>query len=364
MHAKQMQALDAIPRDRGGVRAGVRARIRRPRARLPQRGRRDGRRRARLGAGHDRGRRRRAARRGRARSGRSRSRASGPGRSTRCARRWRTRERVVVVEKAFAVGVGGIVGQNVRLALSGLPIEVHDVVAGLGGRPITSASLHRLLADALVGRLEPADLPGPRRRASSSASSSAHDGASERARTPRTSCATWASSRAGRSEGDAMPYQPIKYYQAGSFVVGNRLLEPRPAHRAGRPAALEHADLGAPRLPGLRRGARRPLRARRGDARDRRPRHRRQRHRLPGGLLDAVPRELVAAALDPLAVRQRARGRHRRRRGAARRRAAPTCASSARAATAAPSTSASPACRGCSSATTTCCSSATTTRAT
>ncbi len=23
-----------------------------------------------------------------------------------------------------------------------------------------------------------------------------------------------------------MPYQPIKFYQAGSFVVGNRLLEP------------------------------------------------------------------------------------------------------------------------------------------
>jgi pyruvate ferredoxin oxidoreductase alpha subunit len=61
--------------------------------------------------------------------------------------------RVVVVEKAFAVGVGGIVGQNVRLALSGLPIAVHDVIAGLGGRPVTSASLERLLGDALAGRL-------------------------------------------------------------------------------------------------------------------------------------------------------------------------------------------------------------------
>ena len=61
--------------------------------------------------------------------------------------------RVVVVEKALAVGVGGIVGQNVRLALSGLPVEVHDVVAGLGGRPITAASLTGLLRDALGGRL-------------------------------------------------------------------------------------------------------------------------------------------------------------------------------------------------------------------
>jgi pyruvate ferredoxin oxidoreductase alpha subunit len=62
--------------------------------------------------------------------------------------------RVVVVEKAFAVGVGGIVGQNVRLALAGLPPVVYDVVAGLGGRPITKKSLHALLADALEDRLE------------------------------------------------------------------------------------------------------------------------------------------------------------------------------------------------------------------
>ena len=58
-------------------------------------------------------------------------------------------QRVVVLEKAFAVGVGGIVGQNVRLALSGLPVLVHDVIAGLGGRPITKASLLRMLGDEL-----------------------------------------------------------------------------------------------------------------------------------------------------------------------------------------------------------------------
>jgi pyruvate ferredoxin oxidoreductase alpha subunit len=62
-------------------------------------------------------------------------------------------QRVVVVEKAFAVGVGGIVGQNVRLALSGLPPKVYDVVAGLGGRPITRRSLRAMLADALEDRL-------------------------------------------------------------------------------------------------------------------------------------------------------------------------------------------------------------------
>ena len=63
-------------------------------------------------------------------------------------------ERVVVLEKAFAVGAGGIVGQNVRLALSGLPPRVHDVVAGLGGRPITKASLRGLFLDAVADRLD------------------------------------------------------------------------------------------------------------------------------------------------------------------------------------------------------------------
>jgi len=63
--------------------------------------------------------------------------------------------RVVVLEKAFAVGLGGIVGPNVRLALSRLPVSVYDVVAGLGGRPITRRSLRGLLADVLESRAEP-----------------------------------------------------------------------------------------------------------------------------------------------------------------------------------------------------------------
>ncbi len=64
-------------------------------------------------------------------------------------------ERVVVVERAFAVGAGGIVGQNVRDATRGLPAEVYDVVAGLGGRAVTCASLRRLLDDVLGGALDP-----------------------------------------------------------------------------------------------------------------------------------------------------------------------------------------------------------------
>ena len=64
-------------------------------------------------------------------------------------------ERVVVVERAFAVGVGGIVGKDVRDATRGLPVEVYDVVAGLGGRAVTRASLRRVLDDVLADRLDP-----------------------------------------------------------------------------------------------------------------------------------------------------------------------------------------------------------------
>jgi pyruvate ferredoxin oxidoreductase alpha subunit len=62
---------------------------------------------------------------------------------------------VVVVEKAFAVGAGGIVGQNTRLSLADLPIDVYNVVAGLGGRAITRPSLRRLFDDVRDARIDP-----------------------------------------------------------------------------------------------------------------------------------------------------------------------------------------------------------------
>lgn len=56
------------------------------------------------------------------------------------------RKNVVVIEKSFAVGVGGQLANNVDLALRNTPAspQVHSVIAGLGGRPITRASLHRV----------------------------------------------------------------------------------------------------------------------------------------------------------------------------------------------------------------------------
>ena len=61
--------------------------------------------------------------------------------------------RVLVVEKALSIGIGGIVSQNVHSALEGSGCRIHTAIAGLGGRPITKASLHRLFADTLADRL-------------------------------------------------------------------------------------------------------------------------------------------------------------------------------------------------------------------
>jgi pyruvate ferredoxin oxidoreductase alpha subunit len=61
--------------------------------------------------------------------------------------------RVVVLDRALALGSGGIVAGEVSAALRGLPIPVHPVIAGLGGRPITRTSLRSLLTDAVADRL-------------------------------------------------------------------------------------------------------------------------------------------------------------------------------------------------------------------
>jgi pyruvate ferredoxin oxidoreductase alpha subunit len=64
-------------------------------------------------------------------------------------------KRVVVLEKALAVGIGGIVSANVRMALSGIQLYGYTVIAGLGGRPITAKSLRGLFAEAIEDHLEP-----------------------------------------------------------------------------------------------------------------------------------------------------------------------------------------------------------------
>ncbi|MGQ9365379.1 hypothetical protein [Azospirillum sp. ST 5-10] len=53
--------------------------------------------------------------------------------------------RVVVLEKALAVGMGGILASHVRMALRGFGSRVYTLIAGLGGRPIFQASLAEFL---------------------------------------------------------------------------------------------------------------------------------------------------------------------------------------------------------------------------
>jgi pyruvate ferredoxin oxidoreductase alpha subunit len=62
-------------------------------------------------------------------------------------------KRVVVIEKSLAVGMGGVVAANVRMALRGLTLPVYTVIAGLGGRPITTPVLRETFEAAGEDRL-------------------------------------------------------------------------------------------------------------------------------------------------------------------------------------------------------------------
>ena len=68
----------------------------------------------------------------------------------------RDAQKVIVLEKSLAVGFGGVLASDVRMALQGVDCHVHTVVAGLGGRPITRQSLARLF-----GRVERGELKDP-----------------------------------------------------------------------------------------------------------------------------------------------------------------------------------------------------------
>ncbi len=63
-------------------------------------------------------------------------------------------KRVVVLEKCLAVGIGGIVSDGVRKALSGIQLNGYTVIAGLGGRAITKQSLLNLFGRASRDELE------------------------------------------------------------------------------------------------------------------------------------------------------------------------------------------------------------------
>jgi pyruvate ferredoxin oxidoreductase alpha subunit len=57
-------------------------------------------------------------------------------------------KRFVVLEKSLAVGMGGIVATDVRMAVTGTGLKGYTAIAGLGGRPIPKTSLHKLFRQA------------------------------------------------------------------------------------------------------------------------------------------------------------------------------------------------------------------------
>jgi len=67
----------------------------------------------------------------------------------------RSATRVIVVDRALSAGMGGVVAADVRGALADEHVRVYDVVAGLGGRPITTASLRAMLRAAVADALPP-----------------------------------------------------------------------------------------------------------------------------------------------------------------------------------------------------------------
>ncbi len=62
--------------------------------------------------------------------------------------------RIIVIEKAFSIGFGGVLATDVALVVQGADAKVFSVVAGLGGRAITRRSLEDLLAQSARGDLK------------------------------------------------------------------------------------------------------------------------------------------------------------------------------------------------------------------
>ncbi len=63
-------------------------------------------------------------------------------------------KRVIVIDRALQVGIGGVVTQDVIRATRKMPLDVHCVIAGLGGRAMTIQSFKKVFNQALNNSLE------------------------------------------------------------------------------------------------------------------------------------------------------------------------------------------------------------------
>lgn len=66
----------------------------------------------------------------------------------------RTARRVIVIEKNLAPGVGGVVSSDIQMALAPANARIITIVAGLGGRPITTNSLREAFREAELEKSE------------------------------------------------------------------------------------------------------------------------------------------------------------------------------------------------------------------
>ena len=269
---------------------------------------------------------------------------------------------VIVVEKAFSIGFGGVLSTDVAMATHDSACSLRTVVAGLGGRPITRGRSKgcSLAASGIGSSRSPSSI--------STTGSSSASGPHER----QPAVGPLGGERPPRPRDRRVPDRLRRGHDrpARPLLPGGKLRRRQPAPRRrdrtvqsdpGRTNSLDsghRACQGCGEALGARYALDAAMRA------TERPARRRERHRVPRGVLDALPGDLMADRLAPLAVRQRAGGGHRGGRGDEGEGPERRPSRGARPGTAAPSTSASGACRGCSSATTTCCSSATTTRPT
>ena len=158
--------------------------------------------------------------------------------------------RVIVLERAFSVGAGGIVTAT---CIWRSPVSTRGATRWSRGSAAVRSRGRRCRACSVRRS------PGGSSSWSSSTSTASWSTGSSRAsvrirargQRRRTFCATSALSAPGPTEADTMSTQEIRYFQVGSLAVGNRLLDP--AERTVSPRPL--APMPSPAGIGPARGA-------------------------------------------------------------------------------------------------------------
>jgi hypothetical protein len=134
-------------------------------------------------------------------------------------------KRVVVLEKSFSVGLGGVVSTDVRLALHRLGLRATPWSPAWAGAPSPRRRCTRMLREAIADKLEPLtfldldwrivnrqlEREAQMRRSGPIAENLLRD------------VGTVAESKVSHPD---MMSTPVKFYQTGTFTVGNRLLAP------------------------------------------------------------------------------------------------------------------------------------------